>query len=65
MVSAATQLQALNACLFFLREVRQLNLGDFGDYVQANPRKYHPVVYSKDEIAKILQALNGKYRLMV
>jgi len=63
-VSAGTQRQALNACVFFLREVRKLKLGDFSDYVQANPNKYYPVVYSKNEIIALLNALTGTYHLM-
>ena len=63
-VSASTQRQALNAGVFFLREVRGLTLGDFSDFVQANPRKYYPVVYSRAEMRRLLQALQGRWRLM-
>jgi integrase len=44
-VAAGTQRQALNAGVFFLREVRKMELGDFSDYVKANPRKYFPVAH--------------------
>jgi len=40
-ISARTQRQALNAGVFFLREVRKFELGDFSDYVKADPRKYY------------------------
>jgi len=40
-ISASTQRQALNAGVFFLREVRKFELGDFSDYVKADPRKYY------------------------
>ncbi len=63
-VAAGTQRQALNAGVFFLREVRKMELGDFSDYVKANPRKYYPVVYSKSEISRLLAALRGKWSLM-
>ena len=63
-VAAGTQRQALNAGVFFLREVRQLELGDFSDYVKANPRKYYPVVYSKGEIRRLLEQVQGKWQLM-
>jgi len=63
-VSAGTQRQALNAGVFYLREVLKLELGDFSDYVAANPSKYHPVVYSKREIRELLAKLEGKYKLM-
>ncbi len=63
-VSAATQRQALNAGVFFLREVCRQELGDFSDYVQANPRKYYPVVYAREEIKQVLEAMQGRWRLM-
>lgn len=63
-VSAGTQRQALNAGVFFLREVRKMELGDFSDYVKANPRKYYPVVYSKGEISRLLAEVRGKWCLM-
>ncbi len=63
-VAAGTQRQALNAGVFFLREVRKMELGDFSDYVKANPRKYYPVVYSKGEISRLLAEVRGKWSLM-
>ena len=63
-VAASTQRQALNAGVFFLREVRKIELGDFSDYVKADPRKYYPVVYSKSEIRRLLDRMRGKWALM-
>ena len=63
-VSAATQRQALNAGVFFLREVRKMELGDFSDFVKADPRKYYPVVYSRDEIRRVLENLRDTWHLM-
>lgn len=63
-VSAATQRQALNAGVFFLREVRRMKLGDFSDFVAANQRKYVPVVYSREEIRRLLAAMSERWRLM-
>jgi integron integrase len=63
-VAVGTQRQALNAGVFFLREVRKMELGDFSDYVKANPRKYYPVVYSRGEIKRILDKLHGQWALM-
>lgn len=63
-VSVATQKQALNAGVFLLREVLHQELGDFSDYVSANPRKYFPVVYSQKEIVRLLENIRGKYKLM-
>ncbi len=42
------------------REVRQQDLGDFSDYIEANPRKYYPVVYAKVEVVALFKALSGK-----
>ena len=63
-VAAGTQRQALNAGVFFLREVRKMELGDFSDYVKANPRKYYPVVYSRGEIKRLLDNVKGTWGLM-
>ncbi|PXA02839.1 hypothetical protein DDZ13_15080, partial [Coraliomargarita sinensis] len=63
-VAAGTQRQALNAGVFFLREVRKMELGDFSDYVKADPKKYYPVVYSKGEIKRLLDRMRGKWSLM-
>lgn len=63
-VAAGTQRQALNAGVFFLREVRKMELGDFSDYVKADPRKYYPVVYSKGEIKRLLDRVRGTWGLM-
>ena len=63
-VSAGTQRQALNAGVFFLREVLQQELGDFSDYIPANPSKYYPVVYSQDEVRRLLENLSGTYKIM-
>jgi integron integrase len=63
-VGAETQRLALNAGVFYLREVLKQELGDFSDYVAANPNKYHPVVYSQREIRALFEEMEGKYRLM-
>jgi len=54
----------LNAGVFFLREVRKMELGDFSDYVKADQKKYYPVVYSKGEIKRLLAQVRGKWSLM-
>jgi hypothetical protein len=63
-VAAGTQRQALNAGVFFLREVRKMELGDFSDYVKANPRKYYPVVYSQGEISRLLAEVRDKWSIL-
>jgi len=63
-VSAGTQKQALNAGVFFLRESRKMELGDFSDYVAANPNRYYPVVYSQGEIRRLLDEMRGTWQLL-
>ncbi|MGF1531306.1 MAG: tyrosine-type recombinase/integrase [Puniceicoccaceae bacterium] len=41
-----------------------MELGDFSDFVNADPRKYFPVVYSRDEIRRVLENLRGTWQLM-
>lgn len=63
-VSASTQRQALNACVFLLREVMGQELGDFSDYIKASPGKHCPVVYSRDELRKLFEKLSGTESMM-
>jgi integron integrase len=63
-VGAATQKQALNACVFFLREVMQLEPGDFSDFIRGRPRRSLPVVLSREELQRLFDALPARYRLM-
>ena len=63
-VSGTTQRQALNACVFFLREVRGQELGDFSDFTRANKKKYYPQVFSQGEMMRILENLRGRWLLM-
>ena len=44
--------------------MRKLELGDFSDYVKANPKKYYPVVYSTGEIKRLFDKMHGKWALM-
>lgn len=63
-VSASTQRQALNACVFLMREVMHQQLGDFSDFVRANPRKNYPVVYSRLELQRLFAHLCGAESMM-
>ena len=63
-VSASTQRQALNALVFLLREVLGQSLGDFSDYTRARARAGMPVVLTREEIGRLLEALDGPARLM-
>lgn len=63
-VAASTQRQALNALVFFFREVLQHDLGDLGDYQRARRGPKLPVVLSRGEVDRLLGQLDGTWRLM-
>lgn len=63
-VSASTQNQALCALLFLYRHVLQKSLGDFGHVIRAKRTRKIPVVFSRDEVKKIMANLSGRNRLM-
>jgi integron integrase len=63
-VAVATQKQALNALVFLMREALGRELGDFGDFQRASPRRAMPVVLSREEGARVFAALEGTFRLM-
>ncbi len=63
-VSRSTQRQALNALSFFFRHVlkRELELAD--DFRPARTGRRLPVVLSREEVARLLEALEGSAQLM-
>lgn len=63
-ISGETQRQALNACVFLLREVMERELGDFSDYKRAKKGRYLPVVLSQRETGRLLAAFPDGCRLM-
>jgi hypothetical protein len=63
-VSVSTQRQALNAVVFLLREALGREVGDFGDFLRAHPRRSVPVVLSRTECQRLFEALDGTWRLM-
>jgi integron integrase len=63
-VSAATQRQALNALVFFLREVEGKDAGDLSDFVRARRRIRVPVVLSRAECDRLFTAMDGTPKLM-
>ena len=58
-VSASTQNQALSALLFLYRRVLGRPLGDIGAAARARRPDRLPVVLSRDEIRRLLAALDG------
>ncbi|HQG55022.1 MAG TPA: integron integrase [Thermoleophilia bacterium] len=63
-VSASTQNQALSALLFLYRNVLQRPVGDLGGVVRARRPRRLPVVLTRDEVAAVLDYLDGDLRLM-
>jgi integron integrase len=65
-VSASTQNQALNAIVFLYKQVLEIDLGRF-DAIRANRPKRLPVVLTGQEVAAVLERIDGAegvFRLM-
>ena len=63
-VSASTQNQALAAILFLYSEVLGKELESIEHFVMAKRPRWLPVVLSRDEVFRLLSALEGVPRLM-
>jgi len=63
-VAASTQQQALSALLLLYRDVLGRPLGDLGSVLKARAPKLLPVVLSRSEVHRVLEELNGGYRLI-
>lgn len=63
-VAASTQNQALAAILFLYQKVLEMKLDWLEDVVRARRPKRLPVVLSRDEVARLLNALQGMPQLI-
>jgi integron integrase len=63
-VAASTQNQALNAIVFLYSQVLRIELGDFGEFLRASKPRRMPVVLSKEETQRLMNSLEGTWRLM-
>lgn len=63
-VAASTQNQALNAVVFFYKEILKKQLDDFDTLIRAKKPQKLPVVLNKDEIESLFLQLNSVYRLI-
>ncbi len=63
-VAASTQNQALSAIVFLYREIIQKELGEFENLIWAKKPSRLPVVFTQDEVKKILTQLEGNNWLM-
>ncbi|MBO6754213.1 MAG: integron integrase [Spongiibacter sp.] len=64
-VSAATQAIALNALAFLYNQYLEQPLGSIGRFRRAQPQRKLPVVLTRNEVASLLNALEGTPKLMV
>src|SRR4030095_830167 len=63
-VGAATQKQALNALVFYFREVEGKELGEVGEFIRARKHVRVPVVLNREECDRLFEELEGTPRLM-
>lgn len=64
-VAAATQNQALQGILYLYKNVLNKDVGWLDDIKHVSRVKHLPVVFSKREVEKILEQLNGVVKLIV
>jgi len=65
-VSPTTQNQAFAAILFLYKEVLGIDMSEWNiQALRAQERKHIPVVLTTEEVQKVLQNLNGIYKLIV
>jgi len=64
-VAASTQNQALCAILFLYKEVLKMEIGEIEGLVWAKKPSKIPVVFTRDEARRVIEQLNGDYKLMV
>ena len=63
-VTASTQRVALNALVFFFREVLQRDMSDVAAFTRSLPNRRIPVVLSQAEVRRLLAQLQASTRLM-
>jgi integron integrase len=63
-VAASTQNQALNALVFFYKEVLKQPLAALDEFARAKRPKRLPVVLTRAEVARVLEVMKGTSRLM-
>jgi len=64
-MSAATQAQALNALVFYFKHVVGTPFGDLGEFQRSKRPRKLPVVLSREEVRRLLDAVEAPYRLPV
>jgi len=62
-MSASTQGQALNALVFYFKHVVGTPFGDLGEFQRSKRPRKLPVVLSREEVRRLLDAVEAPYRL--
>jgi len=63
-VSASTQNQALAALLFYFRFILNTPVTELGSVIRAKKTERVPVVFSRDEVTRVIGNLNGQKKLI-
>lgn len=63
-VSPSTQNQALSAILYLYKHVLKIELPWLENVVRAKTKKYIPVVFTRDEVKRLLAQFDGTYWLL-
>lgn len=63
-VSASTQNQALAALLFYFRFILNTPVTELGQVIRAKKSERIPVVFSRDEVSRVIGNLNGQKKLI-
>ena len=63
-VSASTQNQALAALLFYFRFILKTPVTELGSVIRAKKSERIPVVFSRDEVVRVIENLYGQKRLI-
>lgn len=62
-MAAATQRQALNALIYYFKHVVGTPIGDLGEFQRSRRPRKIPVVLSREEVRRLLDVVEGAYRL--
>lgn len=63
-VSASTQNQALAALLFYFRFILNTPVTELGSVIRAKKSERIPVVFSRDEVTRVIEKLDGQKKLI-
>jgi len=63
-VSASTQNQALAALLFYFRFIKNTPVLELGAVIHATKKERIPVVFSRDEVSRVIENLYGQKKLI-